>query len=513
MTENMKECLAQTKAAVGDMVTVVKTEVCSPLRDQEYGQPCSRRPDTSAMEVEPKRMKGKRDLIVPKSFQQVDFWFCESCQEYFVDECPKHGPPVFVSDTPVPVGLPDRAALTIPQGMEVVKVPNGENDVRCINEVIPKGHIFGPYEGQISTQDKSAGFFSWLIVDKNNRYKSIDGSDETKANWMRNVAPLADRKRKPKFSKEELDILVTEVTHHEAVLFGRETMRLSHADRDKIWEGIARKITSVSQVPRSVKDIKHRWDDMKRRTKDKLAFMQQSLSGPGAGDRGPAIVLTAHERAIESALLSARSGHNFPRAEPDGTDSPSTSYDEDEETPGPSRQALRVSLPQAREEEARLARPALLRSSSSSDQSETMGPKPEALPRPSPQAQASCRTPQPHPSPPRTGLDWQLLHAHAQQTEMFQQFCQDLVTVHKDMASSMHVISQAMAELTSRVSQMCQTLTEIRDTVQASQRGPEEAAPTGSALQAGAPPREPPRAPPAPTPTRTTRSRKRKHNF
>jgi hypothetical protein len=47
--------------------------------------------------------------------------------------------------------------------MEVVKEASGESDVRCINEVVPKGHIFGPYEGQISSQDKSAGFFSWLV--------------------------------------------------------------------------------------------------------------------------------------------------------------------------------------------------------------------------------------------------------------------------------------------------------------------------------------------------------------
>lgn len=139
------------------------------------------------------------------------------------------------------------------------------------------------------------------------------------------MLPLAERKRKPKFSKEELDILVTEVTHHEAVLFGRETMRLSHADRDKIWEGIARKVTSVSQVPRSIKDIKHRWDDMKRRTKDKLAFMQQSLSGPGIGGHTHPLMLTAHERAIKSALLTAQAGHSFPRAALDGIDSPSTS--------------------------------------------------------------------------------------------------------------------------------------------------------------------------------------------
>ncbi|XP_072835796.2 myb-related transcription factor, partner of profilin [Pogona vitticeps] len=89
------------------------------------------------------------------------------------------------------------------------------------------------------------------------------------------------RLRKPRFSYEENQILIQEVRANYAKLYGTQSRRVTVAERRRVWEGIAAKINGITSWKRTGQEVQKRWNDFKRRTKEKLARVPHSTQGAG----------------------------------------------------------------------------------------------------------------------------------------------------------------------------------------------------------------------------------------
>ncbi|XP_037122803.1 uncharacterized protein LOC119132034 isoform X1 [Syngnathus acus] len=105
---------------------------------------------------------------------------------------------------------------------------------------------------------------------------------------MENVGE--NRKRKMKFEVMELAVLVEEANKHIGELQERN---LNINRRNAIWETICKKVNAVGKTSRTPDEVKKRWQDIRRRTKEKMANNKSAANKTVGGSAAQDIPLSA----------------------------------------------------------------------------------------------------------------------------------------------------------------------------------------------------------------------------
>ncbi|XP_069058957.1 nuclear apoptosis-inducing factor 1-like [Pleurodeles waltl] len=110
------------------------------------------------------------------------------------------------------------------------------------------------------------------------------------------------RKRKFKFSEQELEVLTKEVVRSHDRLFGKSSLQVPEIEKRRLGADIQSKICAIGVAQRSVDEIKKRWCDLRSCAKERVARRLQEARGTGGGPptETPSTPL---EDLVESTLL------------------------------------------------------------------------------------------------------------------------------------------------------------------------------------------------------------------
>ena len=111
-------------------------------------------------------------------------------------------------------------------------------------------------------------------------------------------------KRRPKFTLDELEVLVDDIHCQKNILLSKFTDAQAAQTKNNAWRAIAAKVSAVANVGRTADEIRRKWQDWASVVKQKELSRQKSAGKTGGGIEERPIVLTAIEETVLAILGS-----------------------------------------------------------------------------------------------------------------------------------------------------------------------------------------------------------------
>ncbi|KAH7938917.1 hypothetical protein HPB52_002305 [Rhipicephalus sanguineus] len=134
---------------------------CNSSEEESTDKPSSSSENSSSEFRYPRRQRKEVNYMECEEGPDDDYLFCDDCNMDYPGDCPVHGPLIQVKDTPVPLGDPQRANKTVPDGLCVGRstIKGAQYGVFTLKR-LSKRLCFGPYEG-VRVGSSGANGYTW----------------------------------------------------------------------------------------------------------------------------------------------------------------------------------------------------------------------------------------------------------------------------------------------------------------------------------------------------------------
>jgi hypothetical protein len=108
-----------------------------------------------------------------------------------------------------------------------------------------------------------------------------------------------NRKRSVNYSGDEVEVLTTEVSRRNKVLFSKLQGPITAASKEKGWAEVAKAVSAVGSSVRTIADVKKKWSCMKSSTKARLSGLRRDQAATGGGAPDLPAMSAAEDRILQ----------------------------------------------------------------------------------------------------------------------------------------------------------------------------------------------------------------------